>query len=156
MTTDAPLARIQAQSSYRVLAEAQFFADLNAEQLRRLAALAEIHTYSRHDAIYGIGDRARDFYVLVDGQVRFTIGLGNRQARGGEILRRGEMFGWAALIERVQRRIATAYCLTACTALAIDGCRCLQLMESDTDLGYHVMRQLNWLVTTQLTAFVSG
>ncbi len=88
--------------------------------------------------------------------VRFTIGWGAREASAGEILRRGELFGWAALVEGAQRRIATSSCVTPCVALAIDGNGCLALMDRDNSMGYRVMKQLNLLITSTLTSFAAG
>jgi toluene monooxygenase system ferredoxin subunit len=94
--------------------------------------------------------------VLVDGMVRFTIGLGSRQTHAGQILKRGEVFGWAALVETAPKRIASALAITPCTVLAINGNQLLILMNQDHTLGYRLMSQLNALITGNLTAFASG
>lgn len=138
------------------LGTSAFFADLTAEQLRSLARLFRVEDYPQGSEIYNLGDRATDFYVLMDGLVRFTIGRGGRQASAGEVIRSGQVFGWAAVVERAQRRIATAYCLTPCKVLAADGNELLKLMDQDHSMGYHVMKQLTLLITGELTAFASG
>ena len=88
--------------------------------------------------------------------VRFTIGLGNRQTHAGQILKRGELFGWAALVENTQQRIAAALAITPCTLIAINGDQLLVLMDQDHTLGYRIMQQLNVLITGNLTSFASG
>lgn len=138
------------------LATSAFFADLTAEQLQALARLFRVEDYPQGSEIYNLGDRASDFYVLMDGLVRFTIGRGGRQASAGEVIRSGQVFGWAAIVERAQRRIATAYCLTPCKVLAADGNELLKLMDQDHSMGYHVMKQMTLLITGELTAFASG
>lgn len=138
------------------LAASAFFADLTTDQLEALAPLFRVEEYPRGAEIYNLGDQAVDFYVLVEGLVRFTIGRGGRQATAGELIRSGEIFGWAAVVERAQRRIATAYCLTACRVLAINGNEFLKAMDRDHSMGYHVMKQLNFLITGELTSFASG
>jgi CRP-like cAMP-binding protein len=143
-------------SAAEIVAATGFFADLTPAQRERVAALGRIENYRQDGQIYNIGDAATDFYVLVDGMVRFSIGLGNRRAPAGQVLRRGEVFGWAALVEEAPKRIASAFCISACTVLAIDGDQLLLLMESDHTLGYRLMRQLNVLITGNLTAFASG
>lgn len=139
-----------------ILAHTAFFAELTPQQLHRVSQLARIEEYPQASCIYGLGDVAADFYVLVDGMVRFTIGLGTRQTHAGQILKRGEVFGWAAVMEGAQKRIASALCITPCTALAITGDQLLILMEQDHSLGYRIMKQLNVLITGNLTAFASG
>jgi toluene monooxygenase system ferredoxin subunit len=139
-----------------IVAATGFFGGLDAAQRARVAALCRIENHSQDGQIYDIGDAATDFYVLVDGMVRFSIGLGNRRAAAGQVLRRGEVFGWAALVEEAPKRIASAYCITACTVLAINGDQLLLLMEADHSLGFRLMKELNALITGNLTAFASG
>jgi toluene monooxygenase system ferredoxin subunit len=139
-----------------ILAHTAFFSELAPQQLDRVSQLARIEEYPQASCIYGLGDAASDFYVLVDGMVRFTIGLGTRQTHAGQILKRGEVFGWAAVVESAQKRIASALCITPCTVLAMNGDQLLILMEQDHSLGYRIMKQLNVLITGNLTAFASG
>ena len=143
-------------ASADIVAQTAFFGELAPAQRERVAALGRIEHYRQDSQVYNLGDAAVDFYVLVDGMVRFSIGLGNRQTSAGQILRRGEVFGWAALVEQAPKRIASAYCLTPCTVLAINGDQLLLLMEADHSLGYRLMKQLNILITGNLTAFASG
>ena len=139
-----------------IIAGAGFFSDLGPAQHERIAALGRIESYRQDSQIYNIGDAAVDCYVLVDGMVRFSIGLGNRRTAAGQVLHRGEVFGWAALVEQAPTRIASAVCLTPCKVLAINGDQLLLLMEADHSLGFRLMQQLNVLITGNLTAFASG
>lgn len=143
-------------ASADIVAQTGFFAELTPVQRERVAALGCVEHYRENSQIYNLGDAADDFYVLVGGMVRFSIGLGTRQTSAGQVLRRGEVFGWAALVERAQKRIASAFCITPCTVLAINGDQLLLLMEADHSLGYRLMKQLNVLITGNLTAFASG
>jgi toluene monooxygenase system ferredoxin subunit len=139
-----------------VLAEARFFSGLTKAQLVRVAALARLRAFPQDTRIYTIGDEVDDFYVLADGMVRFTLGLGKRETSAGDIIRRGEVFGWAPLVEGQPRRIATAYCLTPCEVVALDGAALSALMESDASLGYALMKKLAVLLTSELVAFAAG
>ncbi len=106
--------------------------------------------------VYSLGHVAANFYVLIDGVVRFNLTLGSRHASAGEFIVRGDVFGWAALVEGAQHRIATASCITPCTVLAIDGNQLLKLMDRDHDIGYHLMKKLAILITSKMTAFAAG
>jgi CRP/FNR family transcriptional regulator, cyclic AMP receptor protein len=139
-----------------LLAEAGFLAGLSAAQFDRLAALGQVRSYRQDTRIYMIGDAVDDFYVLADGMVRFTLGFGKRETSAGEIMRRGDVFGWAALVEGYSRRIATAHCLTPCSVVAFAGANLLRLMESDHSLGYALMKRLAVLLTSELTSFAAG
>lgn len=139
-----------------VLVQARFFAGLDQAQLERVAALGRPRSFQADTRIYTVGDAVDDFYVLADGMVRFTLGLSKRDTAAGDIIRRGDVFGWAALVEGHSKRIATAYCLTACEVVAIDGIALTRLMESDATLGFGVMKKLAVLLTSELVALAAG
>lgn len=140
----------------RVLEQARFFSGLTKAQLARIAALGSVRTFPQDTRIYVVGDTVDDFYVLADGMVRFTLGLGKRETSAGDIIRRGDVFGWAPLVEGHARRIATAYCLTPCEVVAIDGSALVELMENDSGIGYALMKKLAVLLTSELVAFAAG
>lgn len=139
-----------------LLGSGRFFGRLDPGQLGRLAAIGRVLDFPRDTRIYTIGDEVDDFYVLSEGTVRFTLGLGKRETAAGDIIRRGEVFGWAALVEGYSRRIATAYCLTPCQVIAFDGARLRAFMDDDPQAGYTIMKQLAVLLTSELTAFAAG
>ena len=147
----APTASIAA-----VLSQTNFFGQLTPGQLERVAALGSVQDCDEGQQVYRVGDPANGVYVLVHGTVRHAIGFGGRNASVGDILRRGELFGWAALTPPRNVRIATASCLTPCRFLVIDGAGLIALMEHDHTLGYRLMTQLNRLITGTLTSFASG
>ena len=139
-----------------VLAQTGFFGELTPAQLERVAALSKAQDCDEGQQVYRIGDPANLVYVLLRGMVRHSIGYGGRNASVGDVLRRGEVFGWAALTPTCNVRIATATCLTPCRFLAIDGAGLIGLMEQDHTLGYRLMTQLTRLITGTLTAFAGG
>jgi toluene monooxygenase system ferredoxin subunit len=147
---------IETVTAAGVLSQARFFSGLSAAQLERVAALARVRSFPQDTRIYTVGDAVDDFYVLADGMVRFTLGLGKRDTAAGDIIRRGDVFGWAPLVEGHTRRIATAYCLTACAVVAINGAQLVGLMDADLGLGYAVMKKLAVLLTSELTSFAAG
>ena len=139
-----------------VLAQAPFFAGLSAARRARVAALGRVERHRQDSQIYVLGDPADDFYVLAEGMVRFTLGLGKRATSAGEIIRRGQVFGWAAIVENARTRIANAFCLTPCEVIAIDGKRLMALMDADHSIGYALAKRLAVLVTSELTSFAAG
>lgn len=139
-----------------LLTQAKFFSDLGPAQRLQLAAISRIEHHAEGAPVYKIGDAAATFYLLLDGMIRFAISYGTRDAYAGEILRRGEVFGWAAITPVANVRIATASCITPCELLAIDGAQLRRLMEADHTLGYRLMTQLNIIITGTLTSFAGG
>ena len=145
-----------AMAPAEVLAQTGFFGGLTPSQLDRVAALSSVLDCEAGQQVYRVGDPANEVYVLVHGTVRHAIGFGGRNASVGDILRRGELFGWAALTPPRNVRIATASCLAPCRFLVIDGAGLIGLMEQDHTLGYRLMTQLNRLITGTLTSFAGG
>lgn len=139
-----------------ILAQTGFFQGLTARQLERIALLSEVQHCDEGQQVYRVGEPASLVYVLVRGMVRLAVGYGERNASAGNVLRRGEVFGWAALTPSCNLRIATATCLTPCSFLTIDGTGLLGLMEQDHTLGYRLMTQLNRIISGTLTAFAGG
>ena len=139
-----------------LLREARFFSGLAAAPLERIARLGRVRSFPQDTRIYAVGDAVDNFYVLGEGMVRFTLGLGKRDTAAGDIIRRGDIFGWAPLVEGHERRIATAYCLTACEVVAIDGAALNRLMEADSALGYALLKKLAVLLTSELVAFAAS
>jgi CRP-like cAMP-binding protein len=144
------------QEPERALLGLGFFGRLAPAVLERLAGIGRVVAFPQDTRIYTIGDKVDDFYVLAEGAVRFTLGLGKRETAAGDIIRRGEVFGWAAVVEGYSRRIATAYCITACEVVALDGPRLRAFMDDDPLAGYLIMKQLAVLLTSELTAFAAG
>lgn len=152
-----PIASTQSTHTARaILARASFFGHLTPEQNEQVARVSRLQEFASGSQIYTVGDRAVDIYVLVEGMVRFGLALGARRATAGQIIRRNEVFGWAALVQNAQRRIATASCMTPCQTLTVNGDRLLAIMDADHSLGYAVMTQLTVLITSTLTAFAAG
>lgn len=145
-----------AETPCGLLSQTNFFGRLTPTQLDRVAALSSVQDCEAGQQVYRVGDPADKVYVLVHGTVRHAIGFGGRNANVGDILRRGELFGWAALTPPRNVRIATAACLAPCRFLVIDGAGLIALMEQDHTLGYHLMTQLNRLITGTLTSFAGG
>ena len=145
-----------AETPCELLSQTNFFGRLTPSQLDRVAALSRVLDCEAGQQVYRVGDPASEVYVLVHGTVRHAIGFGGRNASVGDILRRGELFGWAALTPPRNVRIATVACLAPCRFLVIDGAGLIGLMEQDHTLGYRLMTQLNRLITGTLTSFAGG
>ena len=143
-------------TSSRILSQTIFFGQLTPSQIECVAALSTVQDCAEGQQLYRVGDPADAVYVLMHGTVRQVIGFGGRNASIGDILRRGELFGWAALTPPRNVRIATACCLTPCRFLVIDGAGLIGLMERDHTLGYRLMTQLNRLITGTLTSIAGG
>lgn len=120
----------------------ELFSGLASATLEKLVSLAKKETHPAGAVLYRPGDAADDFYVLDSGRVEFQIG----RDPAGFMLKKGEVFGWAALLESHPQRIASARVLESATVLRINGRQALGVLESDPASGYVVMRRLAGLI----------
>jgi toluene monooxygenase system ferredoxin subunit len=120
----------------------ELFSGLAPATLEKLASLARREEHAAGAAIYQRGDPADDFLILESGRVEFQIG----RDPAGFMLKKGEIFGWAALLENHPRRIASARALEKSVLLRFNGKQALAVLESDPASGYVVMRRLSGLI----------
>lgn len=131
---------------------AELFADISPQTQERLAQIARREEYPSGSVLYDLGDTTDDLYVLESGKVDFELGRDERTSAAGFILRKGEVFGWAALLEHQPARIAKAVCVEKSVLLRLNGKEAVEVLASDPSSGYIVMRQLATLITRQFTA----
>ena len=130
----------------------ELFSGISELTLAALTALANAEEFAAGSVLYKPGDAADDLFVLDSGRVEFQIGRDERTSAAGFMLRKGEVFGWAALLEEHPTRIATARVLEKSTLLRINGRQALNILESDPASGFLVMRRLSSLITRFLAA----
>jgi len=130
----------------------ELFAGLPEGTLAQINALARREEYQQGGTLYEVGDPVDDFYVLESGRVEFLIGRDDRTSPAGFMLRKGEVFGWAALLESQPVRIAKATCIERSTLLRINGKLVLNVLEADPASGYLVMRRLSSLIARYLAS----
>ena len=156
---EAPLERYDVQVEHgelyvvqsNALQAAEIFAGASEECLARLLEIARREECAAGATLYEIGDPADDLYVLDSGRVEFRIGHDDRATAAGFMLRKGEVFGWNALLEHQPSRIARATCLEKSVVLRLPGKESLGILEADPVSGFHVMRKLSNLITRYLT-----
>ena len=139
MTTDP--------TAYRALSQAELFQGLSAATLDAIAALSRAHDYEEGESVYRFGDDALDVYVLVNGRVRFSLGVGNRPGEGHSVFTSRMVIGWAALVTDQPRRIATAACLEPTRLLALSGKDLPDVLEANPADGFIVMKRLAAMIT---------
>lgn len=130
----------------------ELFTGIAEPTLAALTALAKREEYDEGTELYKPGDPAEDFFVLDSGRVEFQIGRDERTSPAGFMLKKGEVFGWAALLENQPHRIASARVLEKSVLLRINGKQALKILEADPASGYVVMRRLSALVARFLAA----
>lgn len=131
---------------------APLFEAVSGSMQAALAAIARRQTFAEGSTIYDFGDPAEDLYVLESGRVEFALGRDERTSPGGFMLRKGEVFGWAALLEDQPRRIARATCREPSSLLVLNGNAVREILRKEPESGYLVMKKLAELVTRYLAS----
>ena len=139
-------------AALRALSQAELFQGLSAATLDAIAALSVAHDYEEGESVYRFGDAAVDVYVLVNGRIRFSLGVGNRPGEGHSVFTSRMVIGWAALVTDQPRRIATATCLEPTRLLAISGNALLDVLEANPVDGFIVMKRLASMITRNFMA----
>lgn len=128
----------------------ELFKSASDDVIARLDALARRETRESMATLYDVGDPADDLWVLETGRVEFVVGREDRTHPAGFMLRKGEAFGWAALLDDRPHRIARATCAEPSTLLRLPGRAVLEVLAAEPASGFAVMRQLSALITRHL------
>ena len=134
----------------------ELFNGIGPATLEALAGLARSAQFAAGATLYKPGDRVEDFFVLESGRIEFLIGREEHANRAGFMLKRGEVFGWAALLDNQPHRIASARALEDSVLLRVNGRQALQLLEADPASGFVVMRRLSALIARFLAGAGAG
>lgn len=119
--------------------------------LQKIAQLGRRATYAKDALIYSVGDDADDIYIIVSGSVDHELEPGAQARRPRKLLGPGEVFGWAALLEKCPRRLATATCREPAEIIRINGDKLLRALEADADAGDVVMSRFATMITHDFT-----
>ena len=130
--------------AYRLLCE------LDPRQLRKLLPLGEERQYQKDEIIFREGDRAAYLSLIVSGEV-----ILEKIAAGGAVpiqtLRPGEAMGWSALTEDGHAQFR-ARALSPVETIVFPGDRLREACDRDTEMGYHLMKQLLRVAAQRLDA----
>ena len=126
-----------------LLKTTELFDGLNDDQLKRLISISEPVACDKDDTIFSQGDEGDSLYIVQDGQVQVQVQIEDAElAHAHVFLGRGQIFGEMALIDRGPRS-ASMVCRRDGTILRILSRDAFtRLCESDTGIGYIVMRNI--------------
>jgi NitT/TauT family transport system ATP-binding protein len=130
----------------RFLKDVELFKDLGGDCLAKIAAVCEEKRFARGSVMYRTGEPPDYFYILKEGAVSHPSLLGSRDQREGVVRTPGDVFGLAAVVEEMKRRLFTVQCLEDTTVYAIPGARLREILKADPSMGYAVMQRFAGLM----------
>jgi sulfonate transport system permease protein len=119
--------------------------------LGRIAGLAQRVSCAPGERLYSVGDQARDVYIVISGRIEHALGLGSGARTLNQVLTRGDVFGWAALLKDVPLRLATTTCLEQAEVLKINGEELTRVFAGDPSTGDVVMSRFATMITRDFT-----
>lgn len=128
------------------------FQIVSDELLQGIAKLARWKSYARGDVIYDVGDPPDDIYVMSSGSVRHTLDTDTGAEPQDKIMRSGDVFGWAAVLEGQRGRMAKTVCLERTETIQINGDELMKLIEQSPATGDVVMSRFATMITREFSA----
>ncbi len=122
------------------LAQHPFAQGFEPREIDQLAALARPERFAKDQIVYREGEECDDFYLVVSGRVVLEITPPSGRFPF-DTVEAGDEFGWTAVLGS-HDRVLQARALQDTQVLAFDAARLRALCESDTALGYDLMRKL--------------
>ena len=131
-----------------ILEQVDIFQDLNEERLKLIDEICAPKTYEQGDVIFEENSPSNEFYIILDGEVEIqvdpdTIGdyrKDEHQPSTIAVLLRGQSFGEVAIVDPGVRSASAKCGSQVCKLLVISRQDFVELLESDYEMGYIVMR----------------
>jgi CRP/FNR family cyclic AMP-dependent transcriptional regulator len=134
-----------------LLAEHPFFKGLSHDQLELLTGCASNVRFDAGTYLFREGEAADHFYVIRGGQVALDVYSAGRGALTVQTLGQGDVLGWSWLFPPYRWEY-DAKAIETVRAVSLDG-RCLrQKCETDSALGYELMKRFADVLGRWLTA----
>jgi CRP-like cAMP-binding protein len=129
------------------------FADLEENEIKALATLAEEKQYKPGEFIFCEGDATTTLYLLLEGQVEMMMNTNGEGTRREVVMTvgPGDVFGWSSLVEPYQLT-ASAHCSTPVRVIVIPGPGLRALMTFSCALGLRMMQKVCQAASARLHA----
>lgn len=121
------------------------------DMLQAIAKLAKYESHPQGDVIYHIGDFADDIYIVSSGSVQHTLGIGTQATLMDRTMRSGDVFGWAAVLQGQQTRLAKTVCLERTELIRINGEELINLFKASPATGDVVMSRFATMINKEFT-----
>ena len=86
-----------------VLNNVELFKGLNDDELKEIAALGSLKTYTKGDMIFEEGSEGNEFFIVISGCVAINKNIAGGRKRNLSNLRQGDIFGEIALFDSQPR-----------------------------------------------------
>ena len=127
--------------------QSDLFWGMNRDFVKEVMNIAVKESYQKGDFLFREGDPAANFYILIKGRVKLTIGETGQMVY--TVDRSGEAFGWSSLLER-DVYSASGECRQETILQKFDSRALLKLVEEDPVNGLIFIKRLAGLIGNRL------
>ena len=107
--------------------------------VKKIMDISRMISHEKGDVLFQENDRARYFYILLNGRVKLSVGKGGQVVY--DVKQNGEAFGWSSLIGR-DVYSASAECVEPTKLLVTDRKNLGKVLEEDPANGIIFMKHL--------------
>jgi len=130
-----------------VLEQVDIFEDLSPDQLKLIDSICREKAFTKGEVIFEENSPSQEFYIIMEGEVEIQVDpdtiRGDKkdayQPTTIALLRRGQSFGEIAIVDPGVRSASARCGSDSCKVLVIARADFVNLLESDSKIGYIVM-----------------
>ena len=121
------------------LKQKDIFRAMNKGFVKKIMNVSTTESYDQGDLLFKQGDPANQFYILLTGRIKITLGETGQSVY--IVSHAGEAFGWSSLIDR-ETYTASAECMTPVKLIRFDQENVLKIIEEDPANGLVFFKRL--------------
>ncbi|MBS1854597.1 MAG: cyclic nucleotide-binding domain-containing protein [Acidobacteria bacterium] len=142
---------MEIQSLEKVIAEHEFFSDLESYYTALLVSCASNVRFEAGKYLWREGEEANAFYLIREGRIAVEINPPQRKPIIVDTVGEGDVLGWSWLLPPYVWKFS-ARAVDGTRAVALDG-KCLRnKCEQNHDLGYEMLKRFSQIMNRRLDA----
>ena len=132
-----------------LLKNAAIFADLDDEELEKIAEICKEQSFKFGQNIFKEGEKGNRLYIISTGDIRISRDIPGSGEEALTVLKPGACFGEMAVFDRSERS-TDAIANTDCTLITISRPDFEMLLDFDRDLAYKILWSVVKLLSERL------
>ena len=136
-----------------LLASSDIFNGLSDASLTHIENMARLEDHEKRSYLFIEGGEPQDMFIIVEGKVEMDLSLSPTPGIGYQIavdtLGKGQTCGWSSVMESHVYTM-TARCVETVKTIAINGAQLRSFLDQNPSIGYRVMQNMAWVVTSRL------
>jgi CRP-like cAMP-binding protein len=133
------------------LSKVDLFSDLSNDQLDRISSVCKYVDFNKGELLFREGDRAVNFYILLEGKAVIQIQLSSRPTTVsvGVINQPNQSLGWSCIVPPYFYT-ASALCEEDCRFIEVEGEGFVDILQRDPDAGIVVFMRIAEVISGRL------